>query len=201
MCTHSAAMPWAKAIALGAIVALPDAVAARRSSTAAATASHPDDSRRRESAERRERSIYRLAVGAVAVNGFSAEPRADILLAGRCERRRRSGAWVAHVAVMERVQRADRVILQFVTTLAVWMLAERIGLSGVLTMVCYAMTAQTAPDEFLHGCAFRRCRVGDGRLSLNILAFIFIGLQIRPFSRASTRLIAADTSRSPARLW
>ena len=32
------------------------------------------------------------------------------------------------------------IILQFVTTFGVWMLAEHIGLSAVLTMVCYAVT-------------------------------------------------------------
>ena len=32
------------------------------------------------------------------------------------------------------------IILQFVTTFSVWILADRIGLSGVLTMVCFAVT-------------------------------------------------------------
>ena len=42
---------------------------------------------------------------------------------------------------MERVQHVPTaIILQFVSTFGVWMLAERVGLSGVLTMVCYAMT-------------------------------------------------------------
>ena len=39
------------------------------------------------------------------------------------------------------------IILQFASTFGVWILADRIGLSGVLTMVCYAITvARTAPE-------------------------------------------------------
>ena len=42
---------------------------------------------------------------------------------------------------MSRVEHVPTsIILQFVTTFGVWILAERIGLSGVLTMVCYAIT-------------------------------------------------------------
>ena len=38
------------------------------------------------------------------------------------------------------------IILQFVTTFGVWIFAESLELSGVLTMVCYAMAvAPTAP--------------------------------------------------------
>jgi CPA1 family monovalent cation:H+ antiporter len=121
------AMPWAPAIALGAVVAPPDAVGRDGGAPpAAAAASHSHDSRRREPAERRERLlIYRLAVGAVAANGFSRRAWPDVLLAvaGSC---RRSGARVARAAVAEsRAARADGIILQFVTTFGVWMLADR----------------------------------------------------------------------------
>jgi monovalent cation/hydrogen antiporter len=74
------------------------------------------------------------------------------------------------------------IILQFVSTFGVWMLAERIGLSGVLTMVCYAMTvAQTAPDRIPARIRVPTNAVWDTVVfALNVLAFIFIGLQIRP---------------------
>src|SRR5947209_5369686 len=40
------------------------------------------------------------------------------------------------------------IILQFVSTFAVWILSDRIGLSGVLTMVCYALVlARTSPER------------------------------------------------------
>src|SRR4029079_14818624 len=66
--------------------------------------------------------------------------------------------------------------------LHVWCGAERAGLSGVLTTVCFAMTlARTAPAR-----TPARIRVPTNAVwatvifALNIFAFIFIGLQIRP---------------------
>ena len=74
------------------------------------------------------------------------------------------------------------IILQFVTTFGVWILAEHIGLSGVLTMVSYAMTvAQTAPARTPARLRLPTYAVWETVIfGLNILAFIFIGLQIRP---------------------
>ena len=78
--------------------------------------------------------------------------------------------------------RADAIILQFVTTFGVWILAERIGLSGVLTMVCYAITvARTAPERTPARIRIPSYAVWETVVFvLNMLAFIFIGLQIRP---------------------
>src|SRR3954464_11003803 len=75
-----------------------------------------------------------------------------------------------------------RRIIQFVTTFGVWILAENLGLSGVLTMVCYAMTvAQTAPERIPARIRIPTYAVWETVVfALNILAFIFIGLQIRP---------------------
>ena len=40
------------------------------------------------------------------------------------------------------------IILQFITTFGVWIGAERIGLSGVLTMVCFAIAvSRRAPES------------------------------------------------------
>jgi CPA1 family monovalent cation:H+ antiporter len=71
------------------------------------------------------------------------------------------------------------------------MLAERVGLSGVLTTVCCAMAiARTAPER-----VSARTRIPTNAVwqtvifALNILAFIFIGLQIRPILES---LEAAD---------
>ena len=53
------------------------------------------------------------------------------------------------------------IILQFVSTFGVWILAEHIGLSGVLTMVCYAITvARQAPEQMPARSASRRTRCG-----------------------------------------
>ena len=74
------------------------------------------------------------------------------------------------------------IILQFVSTFGVWILADRIGLSGVLTMVCYAVTvARTAPERTPARIRIPSYAVWETVVFvLNILAFIFIGLQIRP---------------------
>jgi len=74
------------------------------------------------------------------------------------------------------------IILQFTTTFGVWILADRIGLSGVLTMVCYAiMMARTAPERTPARVRIPSYAVWETVVFLlNVLAFIFIGLQIRP---------------------
>jgi len=85
--------------------------------------------------------------------------------------------------LLERVQHIPTaIILQFVGTFTVWLVAESIGLSGVLTTVCFAMTlARTAPAR-----TPARIRIPTNAVwatvifALNIFAFIFIGLQIRP---------------------
>jgi CPA1 family monovalent cation:H+ antiporter len=94
------------------------------------------------------------------------------------------------------------IILQFVTTFCVWMLAERIGLSGVLTMVCYASSvARTAPERIPARIRIPTYAVWETVVfALNILAFIFIGLQIRPILASLAPAARGDTSWSPARL-
>ena len=60
--------------------------------------------------------------------------------------------------------------------------AEHIGLSGVLTTVCYAIAlARSAPERIPARMRIPSYAVWDAAIfALNILAFIFIGLQIRP---------------------
>ena len=85
--------------------------------------------------------------------------------------------------IVERVRHVpSAIILQFVSTFGVWMLADRLGLSGVLTMVCYAITvARTSPERTPARIRIPTYAVWETVVfTLNILAFIFIGLQIRP---------------------
>jgi len=179
-------LPWAPAIALGAIVAPPDAVAA----TAVLRPLRPPhrlltilegESLLNDASAL---LIYRLAVGAVAASSFSmaaVAPTFLLAIAGSVV----AGptlAWIS-MRLLDRVQHVPTaIILQFVTTFFVWMLAERIGLSGVLTMVCYASTvARTAPDRIPARIRIPTYAVWETVVfALNILAFIFIGLQIRP---------------------
>src|SRR5439155_11224620 len=90
----------------------------------------------------------RLAIGAVAARGFSIGAVAPTFLfavAGSVIVGPAFG-WL-FLRLTERVHDVPTsIILQFVSTFGVWILADRIGLSGVLTMVCYAITvARTAP--------------------------------------------------------
>ena len=179
-------LPWAAAIALGAIVAPPDAVAA----TAVLRPLHPPQRvlgiLEGESLlnDASALLIYRLAVGAVAAGGFSVQAVAPAFLLAVL------GSLVAGPAfgwltqhLLERVQHIPTaIILQFVGALTVWLVAEHIGLSGVLTTVCFAMTlGRMAPARIP-----ARVRIPTNAVwatvvfALNIFAFIFIGLQIRP---------------------
>jgi CPA1 family monovalent cation:H+ antiporter len=97
--------------------------------------------------------------------------------------------------VLDRVQHVPTaIILQFVATFGVWILAEQIGLSAVLTMVCFAvMSARTAPERTPARIRIPTYAVWESAVfALNILAFIFIGLQLRPILES---LDAADRGR------
>jgi monovalent cation/hydrogen antiporter len=137
-------MPWAAAIALGALLAPPDAVAA----LAVLRQVNPPYRIRMvlegESLlnDASALLIYRLAVGAVAAGGFSvaeAAPAFALVFVGSVV-----VGWILArpVAMLTaRIQDApSSVIFQFVTTFAVWLLAERLGLSGVVTIVVFGLT-------------------------------------------------------------
>ena len=191
-------MPWAPAIALGAVVAPPDAVAAtavlrqlrppHRILTILEGESLLNDAT--------ALLIYRLAVGAVAMNGFSigaVAPAFLLAVAGSMVVGPALG-WLT-LEVLDRVQHVpSAIILQFVSTFGVWLLAEHLGLSGVLTMVCYAITAaQSAPERIPARIRIPAYAVWETVVfALNILAFIFIGLQIRPILES---LEAAERGR------
>src|SRR4029077_19564887 len=90
--------------------------------------------------------------------------------------------WLS-LRLTERVQDVPTaIILQFVSTFGVWILADWMGLSGVLTMVCYAMSvARTAPARTPARIRIPSYAVWETVVFLlNVLAFAFIGLQIRP---------------------
>jgi CPA1 family monovalent cation:H+ antiporter len=197
------AMPWAVAIALGAIVAPPDAVAATavlrplRPPQRLLTVLEGESLLNDASAL----LIYRLAVGAVAANGFSAADVAPAFLLGV------AGSLVAGpvlgwltLRLMERVLHVPTaIILQFVIAFSVWMLAEYAGLSGVLTTVCFAITvAQTSPALTPARIRMPTYAVWETAVfALNVLAFIFIGLQIGPIlesleARTHVRYIAVS---------
>src|SRR6476659_9395316 len=179
-------LPWAPAIVLGAVVAPPDASAA----TAVLRPLRPPhriltilegESLLNDASAL---LIYRLALGAVATNSFSigaVTPAFLLAVAGSLI----VGPALGRLTLLWSDRVTDvptAIILQFVTTFGVWILADRIGLSGVLTMVCYAITvARSAPQRTPARIRVPSYAVWETVVfMLNVLAFIFIGLQIRP---------------------
>jgi CPA1 family monovalent cation:H+ antiporter len=195
------AIPWAAAIALGAIVAPPDATAAT------AILRHVKPPHRILTILEGESLlndasallIYRLAVSTVAASTFSIGTIAPTLvvvvagsvLAGRVL------AWVVLRLTRDVRDVPTSIILQFITTFGVWLVAEQIGLSGVLTMVCFALAVARPASEITPA----RMRIPSYAVwetavfVLNVLAFVFIGLQMRPI------LLELDWSVRERYLW
>jgi CPA1 family monovalent cation:H+ antiporter len=179
-------LPWAAAIALGALVAPPDA-------SAAAAILNPLKLPRRVLKILEGESmlndasallIYRVAVGS-AVTGqvdiATFAPMAFLMLAGSLVAGYACGRLM--ILLMTRVANASTlIILQFVATLAVWIVAEHVGLSGILTTVAYGLTlAQCTPVALPAHIRLRSAAVWDATLLLlNVLAFALIGMQLRP---------------------
>jgi CPA1 family monovalent cation:H+ antiporter len=77
---------------------------------------------------------------------------------------------------------ATSVVVQFIGTFAVWLIAERLRLSGILTMVVFAMAvARRAPDLIPARLRVPSYAVWEVTVFvLNVLAFILVGLQLKP---------------------
>jgi monovalent cation/hydrogen antiporter len=190
-------MPWAAAIALGALVAPPDAVAA----LAVLRQVEPPHRIRKvlegESLlnDASALLIYRLAVGAAVAGSFSlgqAVPTFAVVVLGSVA----VGyllAWPAH-QLTSRVQDApSAVILQFVVTFGVWLLAERLGLSGVVTIVVFGLTMAHTARPMPARLRVPSFAIWESVTAvLNVLAFTLIGLQIRPIVEG---LSAAELAR------
>jgi monovalent cation/hydrogen antiporter len=178
-------LSWPAAVALGAIVAPPDASAA----TAVLRRLRPPHRLlvilEGESLfnDASALLVYRVAVGAAmtgAASGWTILP----LLLLTC-----GGGVIAGIVMARLYMWATRgvddiqvsVILQFVGTFAVWLIADHLGLSAIITVVSYAMTiAQRVP-----GRVDARHRIASYAVwevavfVLNVLAFVLIGLQLR----------------------
>jgi Na+/H+ antiporter len=179
------AMPWSVAIALGAIVAPPDAAAA----TAVLKQLEPP---RRLLVVLEGESlfndasallIYRVAIG-VAVAGISSPLRALPLLFGVTLGSVLLGIVLSRaiLAVSARIEDvAVAVVIQFCSTFGIWMLAENLHLSGILTTVAFAMAvspraSQTTPARLrIPSYAVWEFAV----FVLNVLAFILVGFQLK----------------------
>jgi monovalent cation/hydrogen antiporter len=182
-------MPWAAAIALGAIVAPPDAAAAtaalrqlnlpHRIITVLEGESLLNDAS--------ALLIYRVAVTAATVGGITVAHAAPLLLLSV------AGSLIlgpvlalTYMRLMTAMDwsedRPSSIILQFISTFGVWLLADRLGLSGILTIVAYAITiARRAPATTSAHLRVPSYAVWETVVFvLNVLAFALIGLQIGP---------------------
>jgi monovalent cation/hydrogen antiporter len=191
-------MSWAAALTLGALVAPPDAVAAL------AILRQVDPPYRIRMVLEGESLlndasallIYKLALGAVAAGSFSmadAIPTFALVLVGSIA----VGwllAWPVGLLIAHIEHAPTSVILQFVITFGIWLAAERLSLSAVVTIVVFGMSAARRSAFAMPA----RLRVPTFAIwesvtfVLNVLAFTLIGLQLGPILEG---LKAADRLR------
>jgi Na+/H+ antiporter len=179
-------LPWPAAFALGAIVAPPDAAAA----TTVLRQLHPPHRvlviLEGESLfnDATALLIYRLAVAAAmtgTISGWGVIPMLAAVAIGSVV----LGAVLSRLslwAMAKITDMATAVVIQFLTTFAVWILAERLGLSGIITVVVFAiLVARRAPDLIPARLRVPSYAVWEvGVFVLNALAFILVGLQLKP---------------------
>jgi len=179
-------MPWSATIALGAIVAPPDAAAAvailRQVNLPYRILKILEGESLLNDAS--ALLIYRIAVGAAAVQHFrwsQFAPSIVLALAGSLV----AGFLFAKITTLltRRITEApSAIITQFAGTFLVWIIAERIGLSSILTIVAYAITiARSAPARIPARLRVPSYAVWETAVFvLNVLAFMLIGMQLRP---------------------
>jgi len=178
-------MPWAAAIALGAIVAPPDAAAAsailrqlhipHRMVVILEGESLLNDAT--------ALLIYRLAVSVTMGSTFTTSVVAwqGLAMVGSVL----AGFLLAHF-YMRIVQLVtdipSAIIMQFVGAFGVWILAEEIGLSAIVTVVTFAITAaRISPERTPARLRLPSYAVWETVVFvLNVIAFVVIGLQLRP---------------------
>ena len=178
-------MPWAAAIALGAIVAPPDAAAA----TTVLKQLRPPNRLlvilEGESLfnDASALLVYRLAVGATMtgfISGWSVIPMLLVVTAGSVV----LALVLSRLSLMVIVRISDvstAVIVQFCGAFFVWILAEQLKLSGIITTVVFAMAASRRAPELIPA----RLRIQSWAVwevavfVLNVLAFILVGFQLK----------------------
>lgn len=179
-----AGLPMAAAIALGAIVAPPDAVAASAvlgqfKVPHRITAILQGESLLNDATAL---LIYRLAVSAALGSIMLSNAIPTILLST-------IGSLIAGYALgrfslltLTRIEdAASSTVVQFAGTFAVWILADKLGLSAIITIVVYAITiARRAPRRISARRRVSTYSVWETAVFvLNVLAFVLMGLQAR----------------------
>jgi CPA1 family monovalent cation:H+ antiporter len=179
-------MSWAAAIALGAIVAPPDAAAATAVLRQVNLPYRIMKVLEGESLlnDASALLIYRIAVGTVAAQHLSwtafSSSVALVLVGSVIAGYLFAKLWIFATPRFDDAPSA--IIMQFVGTFTVWIVAERLELSGILTMVVYAVAlSQWAPARTSARLRVPTYAVWETVVFiLNVLAFILIGLQLGP---------------------
>ncbi len=180
------AMPWAAAIALGAAVAPPDAAAATAVLKEVKLPHRlvqilEDESLLNDASAL---LIYRLAVGAAIAHAGSAldvvSSLAFVLVASVA-----LGIIFAYVfgGVVNRFSHVpSSIVMQFLGAFGIWLLADRLNLSGVLVIVAAAVVlSRRSPLQMPAAVRVPSFAVWEAVVFiLNAVAFILIGLQLGP---------------------
>jgi len=180
------AMPWPAAIALGAIVAPPDAAAATAILRSVKLPYRLLKILEGESLlnDASALLIYRVAVGAAMASSLSVTHLAPILayaIAGSLI----AGFVLAKLSMLLTARIEDvptAIVMQFAGTFLVWIAAEQLQLSAILTIVVYAITiARSAPARTPARLRVPSFAVWETVVFLlNVMAFVLIGMQLRP---------------------
>jgi CPA1 family monovalent cation:H+ antiporter len=180
------AMPWAAAIALGAIVAPPDAGAATAILRGVRLPYRLLKILEGESLlnDASALLIYRVAVGAALASSLSFSSVAPVLAIALI------GSPIAGFVLAKLSTRLTSgiddiptmIIVQFASCFLVWIIAEKLGLSPIVTIVVFAMAiARSTPASTPARKRIPAYAVWETMVFLlNVGAFVIIGMQLRP---------------------
>ena len=181
-------MAWPVAIALGAIVAPPDAAAATAVLRAVPVPYRIRTILEGESLFNDASSLltYRLAVTAAAggmAMGWTLAASLVWALVGSVTFAV-AAAWITSRLTRRIVDAPSSILIQFITTFGVWIAAERLGLSAIITVVVYGLTiARMAADNPAEVRSPSYAVWETVVFALNATAFALVGLQIGPIWR------------------
>jgi monovalent cation/hydrogen antiporter len=183
------ALPWAAAIALGAIVAPPDAAAATSVLRATPVPQRLRTILEGESLFNDASSllIYRLAVGAIGgglawgwpLIGAMAWTVAGSLVFGV------AAGWLLSRLTARVTDAPAAIILQFIGAFGIWIAAERLGLSAIISVVVFGMIAARVTARRVEATVRAPSYAvwETAVFGLNAVAFALVGLQVGPLWR------------------
>lgn len=179
-------LPWAAAVALGAIVAPPDAAAASAVLKFVRPPYRVLSVLQGESLFNDASSllIYRIAVGAIGTGALAMSDILPPLLLATVGSV--ALGWVLALAVSRLTRSIEEpppaIVLQFCGAFGVWILAEILQLSAIITVVVFAMviarSAYRRIGAVVRGPSYTVWETAV--FALNALAFLLVGLQVGP---------------------